>query len=170
MNLHFRLHRTTIYLLLWLLLPACDTGGGEVQVGMATRMYPNVDERMWIYFERFEKAAQERNESIDLVEAGISGEIYEISKANVVGLCNHNVIDPNHIILDGHFWNRSSNLKKELIVFHELGHCYLLRGHKDDVNENGTCASVMRSGTGGCLDLYNEDNRREYLDELFDAE
>ena len=169
MNRLFGFNLTVIYLLLCLILIACGAVGGT-HLGMPTKMYPEVDKRMWIYFERFEIAARERGMMIDLIEAGITGEIYEISKANVVGLCNHNVIDPNHIVIDGHFWNRSSILKKELIIFHELGHCYLLRGHNDEVNGNGTCGSIMRSGTGGCLDLYTEDNREVYLDELFDMQ
>lgn len=158
-----------LMLLYCLLYTSCGSSG-EVRLGTPTKMYPGVDERLWIYFERFELAANERGMMVDLIAAGITGEIYEIDKANVVGLCNHNVIDPNHIVLDGHFWSRSSILKKELIVFHELGHCYLLRGHNDLINENGTCSSIMRSGTGGCLDLYNTSNRDEYLDELFDME
>lgn len=169
MNQFFQSKYILVYSIIVLLLYSCSAGGG-VTLGMPTRMYPNVDQRLWIYFERFELAARERGMLVDLIEVGISGEIYEISKANVVGLCNHNVIDPNHIVIDGLFWNRSSILKKELIIFHELGHCYLLRGHNDEINENGTCASLMRSGTRGCLDLYNEENREVYLDELFDMQ
>ena len=57
-----------------------------------------------------------------------------------------------------------------MIVFHELGHCYLTRGHKDERKNNGTCASIMRSGKAACMDFYTSDNRKEYLDELFDME
>lgn len=134
----------------------------------ATKEYPGVDRDLWIYFQRFEEAGKERGVNIDLIERGITGEVTAISHAHVVGLCNHNTNEPNHVIIDENFWTRSSTLKKELIIFHELGHCYLTLGHNDNKNNDGTCSSIMRSGTGGCIDMYNSGNRDTYLDELFD--
>ena len=58
---------------------------------------------------------------------------------------------------------------KEIVVFHELGHAILARGHRDDVLPDGTRASIMYSGN--IRSLYSEvrQNRRQYyVDELFD--
>jgi hypothetical protein len=54
-----------------------------------------------------------------------------------------------------------------MVVFHELGHCYLGRGHSEETHPNGVCKSIMRSGNGGCFDNYNSTTREAYLDELF---
>jgi len=59
-------------------------------------------------------------------------------------------------------------LIKELIVFHELGHCFLQRGHREDALPNGACVSIMRSGIEDCLDNYTSETRSFYIDELFD--
>ena len=55
-----------------------------------------------------------------------------------------------------------------MIFFHELGHCVLFRGHREDVNQNGSCVSIMRSGIEECWDNYRSTTREIYLDELFD--
>ena len=69
--------------------------------------------------------------------------------------------------IDKTFWNRSSELYKEFVVFHELGHCVLDRNHKEDKDSRGRCLSIMRSGLGDCLDAYSSANRTYYLNELF---
>ena len=78
--------------------------------------------------------------------------------------------EPNHVIIDANFWTAASDNSKEMIIFHELGHCFLERGHNDDKKSDGTCASIMRSGRGGCIDFYTKSNKAEYLDELYTVE
>ena len=53
------------------------------------------------------------------------------------------------------------------IVFHELGHCVLVRDHLDDADSEGNCLSMMHSGLGDCEFRYNGSTRNVYLDELF---
>ena len=72
-----------------------------------------------------------------------------------------------NILLDSQFWRRASEMEKEFLVFHELGHCYLGRSHLDEVAQNGNCQSMMNSGMGNCRINYNSQTRNEYLDELF---
>lgn len=139
----------------------------ETLIMEADKEYPGVDAELWMYFQRFEQAAAERGVHIDLVAKGITGSIEDIEVENVVGMCNHNAQTPNHVTIDEAFWMRSSTLRKELIVFHELGHCYMNLGHRDEVHADGRCKSIMRSGMGGCMDMYTSDSRAEYQDELF---
>ncbi len=124
----------------------------------------------WSYFEKFEKEAAERGVNIDLVAAGITGTIEKIHAHGTVGLCNHRLDQPNQPIRAARFWASASDNSKEMIIFHELGHCYLERGHNDDKKSDGTCASIMRSGRGGCIDFYTKSNKAEYLDELYTTE
>lgn len=130
-------------------------------------LYPNVEETLWPYFATFEREAKTRGLQVDLAEASISASIQEISEQHVAGLCSYRSYRPNEITIDQSFWTRSSSLFRELIVFHELGHCYLGRDHMEDTFPNGLCKSIMRSGTCCCRDAYTNTNRTYYLDELF---
>ena len=130
--------------------------------------FPNVDAALKPYFQRFENEASKRGLEVDLTEAGITGSIVEITDNHVAGRCSYGRgFNPNRVTIDEGFWNRASDLFKEFIVFHELGHCYLLRGHLETAFSNGACVSVMRSGTQDCLDNYNFRTRDFYVDELF---
>ncbi|WP_020526450.1 hypothetical protein [Flexithrix dorotheae] len=132
--------------------------------------YPNVDEELWPYFEKFEIEGKQEGWDIDLVKEGITGTIAEIEENNVLGQCSFNRANPNHVMIDKTFWSTASDRFKEFVVFHELGHCFLLRDHLEDVNVNGTCVSIMRSGTGFCRDNYTAFTRENYIDELFDRD
>jgi hypothetical protein len=134
---------------------------------VAIKTYQNVDRKLWPYFQKFEEEGNARGLDIDLSNSNISGDIININFNGVVGVCLKESEIPNKILLDTAFWNRSSNLVKELIIFHELGHCYLGRSHSDEVASSGFCASIMRSGRSGCLDHYNSKTRSKLLDELF---
>jgi len=133
------------------------------------RTFPLVDERLWPYFERFEEEARERGERVDLVTARISGKIEAIDQEHVAGLCTtFGNARPGSVTIDAEFWSRAGDLFKEFIVFHELGHCFLDRNHREDAFSDGRCVSIMRSGTLDCRDAYNVASRVNYIDELFE--
>lgn len=129
--------------------------------------YPGVDEALWPFFAQFEEEGRQRGLLINLKSSGITAVIQEIDEEHVAGQCNFSSNRPNHIIIDLEFWRASSNLFKEFIIFHEIGHCYLFRGHREDAYANGACVSIMRSGVEDCRDNYNPSNRSIYIDELF---
>jgi hypothetical protein len=60
-------------------------------------------------------------------------------------------------------WNRMSTAQQEMTIFHELGHCFLLKGHTD--HEQGPALSLMNSFIFN--DQYYMTHRTQYLDELF---
>ena len=132
--------------------------------------YPGVDEQLWPYFERFEEEGRRRGVTIDLREAQITGQLEEIDEDRVLGQCNYQRGNHNHVTVDESFWNNASDRGREFVVFHELGHCFLLRAHVETALANGACTSIMRSGTGQCRDDYNPLTRDTYLTELFDTE
>ena len=131
------------------------------------RSFSRVDQELWTYFEQFEKEAASRGLDIDLNQEAVVGKIEEIDEQNIAGVCNYNSHFPNQITVDQSFWERATPLFKEFIVFHELGHCSLLRDHVETATTSGICTSIMRSGSGGCRDNYNFQTREAYLDELF---
>jgi len=136
---------------------------------LPTTEYTEVDEALWSYFEAFEEEGKARGLDVNLTRSGISAEILEIDEDGVAGQCRYhsNMQIPREITIDQTFWNRSNVDLREMIIFHELGHCYLNRGHREDAHENGRCVSIMRSGLGDCFDFYNGITREQYLDELF---
>lgn len=157
-----------ILLLGTMVFTACDRDEDLNVVLDDERTFSGVDERLWPFFIRFEERAAERGVSIDLVREGITGVIEEIDTDNVAGSCNFNRRAANHVMIDADFWERASILNKEFVVFHELGHCSLLRDHREAEDANGICLSMMRSGLDGCRDNYSALTRSVYWDELFD--
>lgn len=127
--------------------------------------YPNVDERLHEHFRKFQEEGKKRGIKVDLERLNVAGSIEKINVRGVVGLCNIN--NDNKVIIDEDFWQRSSYSSKELIVFHELGHCYLQLSHSTKASDSGVCKSIMRPGDGSCLDFYNAQTRTKLIDDLF---
>ena len=148
---------------------ACKKDEPIPELTIQEKTYPNVSVLLWDYFERFENEAAQRGHVIDLSAEGLTGEIMEIDQDRVAGSCSFSSHAPNHVTIDLEFWNASSDLIKEMVIFHELGHCSLLRGHREDAHADGTCASIMRSGIEDCRDNYRLATRVAYLDELFEG-
>ena len=129
-----------------------------------------VEPELQPYFLEFQAEAAERGISITAAFADISAEIVDISDDDVIGQCRYSSARPNEVRIDQAFWNRASETSREHVVFHELGHCYLSRDHKEARTLDGTCVSIMASGRGDCTLLYSSSTREAYLDELFFGE
>lgn len=51
---------------------------------------------------------------------------------------------PRHTIkVQKAYWNASSDTTKRIIMYHELGHCILYRGHNDEKDSLGRPLSIM---------------------------
>ncbi|MEO0896185.1 MAG: hypothetical protein AAFY71_07305, partial [Bacteroidota bacterium] len=126
------------------------------------------------YVDLFEEEAAKRGLSLTINELIVEfGTDLESSSGDeAAGQCiissNRNSIP--RIVLDTTSFNWTNNLShREILVFHELGHCVLDRlAHRDDQLNNGNFTSIMRS-TGE--QLYGAElngfKRDYYLDELF---
>lgn len=154
------------------LFASCQPEEPVELLSVSGRQFPRVDKKLWPYFERFELEAAARGVEVDLVLAGIRGDIKELTQEHVAGQCSYGAAIDEHITIDRSFWNDPgfSEYTREMVVFHELGHCYLFRGHREDEHPDGSCVSIMRSGAGDCFDNYHSVTRAGYLDELFDRE
>lgn len=138
-----------------------------VETPQAHKSYPGVAKSLWPYFERFEQAGAVHGIKVDLVKEQLTGIIEDLPTESVAGQCNFYSHGPNHIIIDSEFWSRASDHFKEMIIFHELGHCVLDRDHREGQLDNGFCLSIMRSGEQPCRDVYNENTKEYYIEELF---
>ncbi len=139
-------------------------------VAEETTDFDDVDNGLQSYFNSFENEARMRGQEIDLSEYNLTASIEEIHEDGVAGTCSFGSNIPNTIVIDRQFWINSSPNRREMVVFHELGHCVLGQGHRDDQNQNGICLSIMNSGLAGCSVAYNSQNKDYYLDELFGAD
>jgi len=126
----------------------------------------HIDQSLEPFFVTFEAEAAKRGFSVDFESLGVEGFITDISQENVVGQCSHTEESPNAVSIDPVFWQVASESRKEFVIFHELGHCYLQRSHLDTKDEFGNCISMMSSSAAVCNVNY-EKNRDVYLDELF---
>lgn len=86
-----------------------------------------VDPSLQEYFDRFVMEGAERNITVDLVAEHISGYLKIITTEDVVGQCVHQEDKPDQVIVDRNYWMHATDLQREFVVFHELGHCYLNR-------------------------------------------
>jgi len=125
-----------------------------------------IEEALAPYFERFVTEASIRGMEVNLVEKRIEGFLIDIEADNVAGQCSYSETSTRKVNIDRAYWNSATDLEKEFVVFHELGHCYLERTHSD-TQENRSCISIMHSGTSGCRFDYTTISRATYLDELF---
>lgn len=129
----------------------------------------NIPSALSPYFETFKQKAFENGFLVDYESANITAELKFIDQGSVAGTCSTNGHDLRHITIDQSFWNQASHLLKEMVVFHELGHCILGRGHEESAFPNGVCRSIMRSGLGNCRDAYIPENRDYFIEELFSS-
>lgn len=156
---------TTIFLLNCQNDAVIDSTVEEV---VGSKIYQNVDKELWSYWESFEFEANVRGFKIDLETEGLVGIITEIDQEHVAGSCTFSSNQPRVIRIDQTIWSNLPTLYREFIVFHELGHCILIRDHDERTDAQGNCLSIMRSGLNGCKDYYNNQTRDFYLDELFE--
>lgn len=84
-----------------------------------------------------------------------------------VGMCSFNSGGRNHVALSNSAWGSGSETFREMLLFHELGHCLLGRGHKNTTHSDGRPESLMRSSMFSQT-TYNN-HRDQYLKELFTA-
>ena len=85
--------------------------------------------------------------------------------SSTVGLCRFYSRGPNQIELSRSNWNRGTETFKEMLLFHELGHCALGRGHFNATHSGGRPESLMNSWLFS-QNFYRQ-HRDEYLKELF---
>ena len=169
-----KMMRFSIFLCLLTVLLACTDESsffspptGPMGFMSDDEFFPNVQPELRPFFLAFEEEATERGISINLTELGITGNIVNLGGGGVIGLCRRNDNEPNRIAVDPVAWQNGTDAFRELVVFHELGHCVLDREHRDE-QENGVCLSIMHSGLTDCtVSLEDTVIREEYIDELF---
>lgn len=121
---------------------------------------------MIAYFRTFAIEGKLRGKVIDWENEKISTELVDI-ETEAIGRCLTYEDGTKTINIDKVYWSGSSEIEKEFLIYHELGHCLLERSHTNIKNQRGVCESIMNSGENLCTINYNSSTRKRYLDELF---
>jgi len=130
------------------------------------------------FIERFVEEGRKRGVAIDIaeLETYLVNEFSVEREPTVCGLgwsVHRNNRRRVEILNSNGCWANRSDIEKENLVFHELGHAILERNHINTTLPNRRAKSIMCSADGeiGCsaLTVYydNEPLRSYYLDELF---
>lgn len=119
------------------------------------------------YIQKFLTAANTRNHNINLEKIDLRINFGKID-THYEGKCKPGNV--KQITINKILWNKLDTLQKELLIFHELGHCILGRTHKNEIFPTGECKSIMDGKEEGfeCSNNYYCPKwRTYYLDELF---
>lgn len=81
-----------------------------------------------------------------------------------LAVCIREKTGPNEIVVDKGIWNELNSEEKEIVLFHELGHCVLDRDHHDQEYLSNPM-SIMNHGLISS-EKYT-DHRSGYIKELF---
>jgi len=130
----------------------------------------DVDPELREYVDRFNEEARTRGLNFEVRIEEIDIKLAEIFSSGVLGQCVSNEDRNDAIQIDQSYWKEptTTDLDKEFVVFHELGHCVLNRGHINAADIDGICSSIMYNGNStNCTLEYNAENREDLIDELF---
>jgi len=122
-----------------------------------------------IYVDRFISEAASRGYKIN------DDQLSVIYSDTMNYYCGYGIFDTKQVLVSsvhGSCWQTQSDINREILMFHELGHALLARNHDASKLPNGDFKTMMCGGNAfvNLFTLYNEDTperRKYYLDELF---
>lgn len=133
------------------------------------RQYSTTDSTFEEFIFNFEQEASARLNIADYKIGDIPINFGETSDDKYKGICVTYANGEKEIIVAKKWWDSASYTKKEIFIFHELGHCALGRDHNDELVKVGDSEfqklSLMNSFLPSSFDYL--DYREEFLIELF---
>ncbi len=121
------------------------------------------------YVQEFIAEGAKRGQTIDFSDSGLIVEFSDGSVQTASGFC---YVGEHHVVIDKSEWTSLSEDVRGFLLFHELGHCELDRGHKNEKFSNDVWQSIMRGsplqGTEVWIPIPFFGFRKDYfIDELF---
>ncbi len=158
---------------IWMLLPvmlgyaSCQMDE-EDQVG-ANGVYA-VESVFEPYVQQFIAEAASRGHDIDFNDTGLKIELSDRQLEFAGGFC---YLEQHHIVINKSVWLEGFEDYKTRLIFHELGHCELDRGHRNDRFRNKVWKSLMRGDPLSQAERqipvpFTGFRKKYYIDELFD--
>lgn len=131
----------------------------------------SIDSDFNAYVDAFIESGAQRGKEIDFTDTGLTIQYGEVSE-DAAAECSElgSGFEGSHKIkISKVYWNQIDELEREVIIFHELGHCELGRIHDNQIFSIGDWKSLMRGSVSQkdpAVHFYG--TRREYyIDELF---
>lgn len=126
-----------------------------------------IDQRLLPYVKKFKALSRKYGRSLDT--NGLVVKFTSDIDFGTLGICSTGGGLGPEIRVSESAWFNSSPQEREMVIFHELGHCLLGRKHTDvsaqTSNQKGRCLSIMASSGAKIEDYIN--NHQSYMVELF---
>ena len=118
----------------FILLVSCSGGDGLI----------DVDPEFQIFVDEFVEEAANRGIEIDFSDTGLSVQFSDFALNDLGGFCR---LSSHMIEINKEDWFALSPSRRSQLLFHELGHCELRRGHTNDKLTDLSWISLMRGMT-----------------------
>jgi len=130
----------------------------------------NIPNEVEVYLDSFVREAELRGHNVSNLRDGLTIQFTDLPD-NKAG-SSQSFLFRKTIKLAPLIWKQMNERQREMLVFHELGHCVLGRQHKNDKLLLGECASIMKEGgENACVaNVFSESWRSYYIDELFNPQ
>ena len=133
----------------------------------------NIDPEFLPFYHSFLKEAQSRGFNLTHLNISINfkptlenkKQSLAINNEKELGYCEIRFTQDPFINIDPASWSQMSTTQREMTVYHELGHCLLLKGHTSTKTHDHRQLSLMNSASFPDQEYLS--NRDHYLDELF---
>lgn len=153
--------KNNILIILTFITSAC--GAINPNVTANTHSGLSIESKYVPYFKAFANRAASVGSNVKVNNLTIRS-VSSISDPGVVALCQQEPGQSPLIIVSQEWWPQFDVTMREDMIFHEMGHCVLNRGHRSDEN-NKLSLSIMNPYIfGGLAYLGNYDH---YMHELF---
>lgn len=150
---------------LLLLLSLVFSGCIQVEAPETNEAYRSIgiDDDFHTYVQRFEKiwGHQATSLSMFFVEA-----YPEMKDKDVIGLCRWTTYPRTISVLAPWWRHKTDDTYRELLIFHELGHCLLGLDHDETLDDNDVPTSIMYPQLGEVIESYRKD-KKAYINRLF---
>lgn len=118
------------------------------------------------YVASFSMMAKQQHVKVDLNNLRIQFDA--LMPSDYLGLCYDAGTKYALITINEDNWAKASYSKREYIIWHEMGHCVLNRGHLDMLKPDFHPVSIMYPDSRVVEDTrYYNRHRQEYIEELF---
>jgi len=132
---------------------------------------PSESEEFGVYVRLFQLEAEKRGVQLSMPNLDRSLRIYkvdnfneELQKKYVIGLCIKTATEVD-IYIDRDSWNSYDSQQRELLLFHELGHCVLDLEHDKSTDSEGLPDDIMFPVNFDSYEYYKY--RTFFLDRMF---
>ena len=142
-------------------------GCGGYETAQSKPMVYYETEELKMYAQRFEAYSAIYSSKGSVAIYNLRIVFGPMNEEKAVGLCSLDLSGTSTVSIDKAYWDTASPPQKEVLIFHELGHCVLGRGHNDQLNESESPLSIMYSDIRPAY--YYPYEKERYLRELYNT-